>query len=660
MSTAAAEPRRHTGVIIAWIAAAVLAAASVIAASLAGWGAEEWVSTYTISNLVVGLALAASGLFIAWFRPRHMVGLLLSAGGFGHLVSAAIAPIGWIGLEAGWPEWVTRTLMTVYLCAWTLGLPSLFALALVYFPDGRLPSPRWRWAAWYIVLVTVGGTVSTAIGPFEVLPGVPGSMSILAVPGLSTETLDAVGGLVSSAVVPLTLASLVVRFVRGDARTRRQLMWLILAVLIILVVNLQRFVTGDGPIVLLLSTVVVPIAIAIAIVREGLLDIRVVLSRTLVYGSAITVVIALYAGLVAGLALIVPADADRAVAVVAAVVVALVFNPLLLLARRAIGRLFFGTRDDPVTTAERVGAGIGVHTLDDVLRELRTTLRMPRLAVMVDGREVAADGDEAESAGHATMPLRSGTEPGSHKELVITLRPGESRLHESDSRTLALLAPAIALVLREQRLVADLRLARAQTAEARETERKTLHRDLHDGLGPTLTGAALHIDAARNLINGAPTQAKEVLAQARGDVGEALAEVRRVVYGLRPLALDGHGLVGALREVAARAAGLPVELEVGELPDLSPGIELATYRVAVEGIANANRHSTGSRVTVALTAHDGTLEISVRDNGTPPASYQPGVGIRSLIDRVEELRGTVTIGPVADGWSVVARLPLRA
>ena len=502
------------------------------------------------------------------------------------------------------------------------------------------------------------GTVSTAVAPFEVLPGVPGSMSILAVPWLSPDILDAVGGFVSFPIAVLALASLVLRFVRADARTRRQLMWLILAVLIMLVLNLQRFVTGDGPIVLLLSAVLVPVAIAIAIVREGLLDIRVVLSRTLVYGSVITVVVALYAGLVAGLALIVPASADRTVAVVAAVVIALVFNPLRLVVQRAIGRLFFGTRDDPVATAGRVGAGIGARTLDDVLHELRTSLRMPRLAVIVDGREVAADGDEAESPRRATVMLRSEDESGSHAELAVTLRPGESRLHESDARTLALLTPAIALVLREQRLVDDLRHARAQTAEARETERKSLHRDLHDGLGPTLTSAALHLDAARNLNDDAPARATMELTQARSDVGDALAEVRRVVYGLRPLALDGHGLVGALREQAARTVGLAVELEAAELPDLSPGVELAAYRVAVEGIANANRHSNGSRIAVALTARDGALEIAVRDDGTPPASYLPGVGIRSLIERVEELGGTVAIGPVAGGWSVVARLPL--
>jgi len=648
-----AVPRRHVGVIVAWVAAGALATASVVTALSAGWGIEEWVATYTLSNLVVGLALAASGLFIAWFRPGHMVAILMAIAGFGHLVSAAVAPFGYLGIAEGWPEPVTRLLVTVFLGAWTLGLPSVFMLSLLYFPDGRLPSPRWRWAAWYIVGATVWGTVSTVIGPFEVVEGHPESTSILAVPGLSPAAMDVVGGIAGVLVLPIALTSLVVRFVRSDARTRRQLMWLTLAVLAMLVINLQRFVTGDGPIVLLLSTVLVPAGIAIAIVREGLLDIRVVLSRTLVYGSVIAVVVALYAGIVAVVTLVVPDDGDRAVAVVAAVVVALAFTPLRLLAQRAIGRLFFGTRDDPATTAGRVGAGLGARSLDDVLQELRLALRMPRLAVVVDGDVVACSGDDPDAAVHETVELGAGG------TLEVTLRPGEARLHEDDERTLALLTPALALVLREQRLVADLRVARAQTAEARETERKSLHRDLHDGLGPTLTSAALHLDAARNLVPAEPARARSVIAQARVDVGEALTEVRRVAYGLRPIALDGHGLVGALREQATHEAGLPVELSVGALPELSPAVELAAYRVVVEGIANANRHSDGSRIDVALGARDGMLELSVLDDGGAPPSFRPGVGIRSLIDRVEELGGTVAIGPAPQGWSVIARLPLR-
>jgi signal transduction histidine kinase len=192
-----------------------------------------------------------------------------------------------------------------------------------------------------------------------------------------------------------------------------------------------------------------------------------------------------------------------------------------------------------------------------------------------------------------------------------------------------------------------------------------LHRDLHDGLGPVLTSATLRIDAARNTLDDDDAErSRTALARARAEVGEALTELRRVVYGLRPIALDERGLVGALREQAAHPTALAVEVTADErLPELSPAVELAAYRVAVEGIANANRHSTGSCVTVALSARDDVLEVMVRDDGTPPPAFQAGVGLHSLIDRVEELGGTVSAGPEGPcrhGWAVEARLPLRA
>jgi len=247
--------------------------------------------------------------------------------------------------------------------------------------------------------------------------------------------------------------------------------------------------------------------------------------------------------------------------------------------------------------------------------------------------------------------------------MEVTLRLGERTLHAEDRRALEMIAPLIGMVFRERALVDDLRDARAQTVEARENERHALHRDLHDGLGPTLTSAALRLDAAVNLVETDSTKARATLAHARSDVGDALTEVRRVVYGLRPIPLDEHGLIGALREQAEHPAALTVEVHASDtLPPLSPAVELAAYRVAVEGIANANRHSNGSTVTVDVGLAPGSEEllVTVRDNGLPPPDFRAGVGLHSLVDRVEELGGSVDVGPGGTGWTVDARLPLRA
>ncbi len=645
--------------VVAGGAALTLATVSTVLVMWLGWSWADYVESYTLTNTVIGLGLAGSGVMIAWHRPRNTVGLVLILAGLGHLITGALGPIGRLALAAGWPEPVVRVLCTAYTVGWVVGLPSLFLLALLLFPDGHLPSPRWAWLAWAILAFTAWTVVTTALTPVPLVADEPASVSLLAWQDLPVPFVDAVTTVTSLVLVVAVLAGLIVRYRRGDERTRRRLLWPILAVVAVLVLNAQRWITGDGPILLLLSVVLVPIALAIAIVRYQLLDIRVVLSRTLLYGSVIALVVAVYAGLVAGLTLIVPAGTSRAVAAVAAVVVALLFAPLRTFVQRAISRAFFGTRDDPAATLARVQAGLRQATdLDGAVAELRGALRVPRLAlVAVPGvATLAVAGTDTSDAERDSVPLESGGELLA--QLVVTLRPGERRLHRADRRALQLVAPLLALVLREHRLVAEVRGARAQTVEARERERELLHRDLHDGLGPTLTSAALRADAAGNLIDRDPDRARDMLGQARADIGAALGEVRRVVYGLRPIPLDERGLAGAIVEHAAHGTGPPVQVSIVDaLPELTPAVELAAYRIALEAIANVRRHSSASMARVAIAVEGGGVRITVYDNGTPPTRFRPGVGVRSIRERAEELGGLVDIGPVHDGWLVSAWLP---
>ncbi|HEY5878015.1 MAG TPA: histidine kinase [Nakamurella sp.] len=646
---------------IAAVAALILTGAAIGTASWLGWNWAAYIESYTLTNIVIGLGLTGSGVMIAWHRPRNRVGLVFILGGLGHLVSAALCSIGNLALTQDWPEPVVRAMVTGFLVGWTFGLPGLFLLALLLFPDGHLPSRRWSWLGWAIVGGTVVSAVVSALNPEPGVVDDPRTVSLLAWPAFPVEVIGSVLTVLSPLLVVAVLASLVIRYRRGDERTRRQLLWLILAVLAILVLNAQRWLTGDGPVLLLLSVVLVPIAVAIAIVRYQLLDIRIVLSRTLLYGTLIALVVAVYAGIVAGLTLIVPPDASRTVAAIAAVTVALLFAPLRNLLQRAISRAFYGTRADPAATVARVQAGLRqAADLVEAVTELRDALRVPRLALVAEpgGDPLAAAGTEPETPTHESVPLDSGGERMA--TLLVTLRPGERRLHQADRRTLELVAPLLALVLREHTLVAEIRRARAHTVEAREREREMLHRDLHDGLGPTLTGAALRADAAGNLIDRDPERARAVLGQARADIGLALGEVRRVVYGLRPIPLDERGLAGAIVEHAAQGAGPPVRVTVDEpLPELTPAVELAAYRIALEGIANVRRHSSGSAAAVGLARDGDGLRVTVHDNGIPPSDFRPGVGIRSIRDRAEELGGRADVGPVEDGWLVSAWLPTR-
>jgi two-component system, NarL family, sensor kinase len=249
---------------------------------------QRFVESYTLTNLVIGLAYLASGVPVAWLT-RNVVGPLLMAAGICHLISAAATMTAVFGLEADWPTSAIRALSTFSNGPWQFGIGLLFPFALLLFPDGRLPSRRWVWVAWLIVLSGAFQAVTGVLSDGASFSDSVEANSILSIGLEMPEPVVLIAGIAGDAAYLLVIFSLVWRFIRGDERTKRQLMWLILAMLIIAALNTERFLTGDGPILLLLSVVLIPIALAIAIVRYQLFDIRVVLSRTLLYGLTIAV-----------------------------------------------------------------------------------------------------------------------------------------------------------------------------------------------------------------------------------------------------------------------------------------------------------------------------------------------------------------------------------
>ena len=623
---------------------------------------SRFVESYTLTNLVIGLAFLASGIPVAWLT-RNVVGPLLMAAGLCHLISAAATMIAVFGLDADWPTSAIRALSTLSNGPWQFGIGLLFPLALLLFPDGRLPSRRWVWVAWLIVVSGAFQAVTGVLSDGSSFSDSEGANSILSIGLELPEAAVLIAGIASDAAYLLVIAALVWRFIRGDERTRRQLMWLILALLIIIALNTERFLTGDGPILLLLSVVLIPIALAIAIVRYELFDIRVVLSRTVLYGLTVALVIAVYIGVVAGLTLLVPSNAQRSVSVAAAIVVAFLFAPLRSLVQRMINRAFYGTRSDPARTAWQIGEGLRHDDdLPGVLEQTRGALRLPWISLRgePDGNVIATAGTP-QGTPSAELPLTYRDEPVG--TLVVGLRRGERDLHDADRRTLDLIATPLAVALHATALSEQVQQARTATVEAAAAERVRLQRELHDGVGPILTSAAFQADAASNLVHTDPSGAERLLDEIRTELRGAIDDVRRVVYGLRPIELDNAGLVGAIRQrlaglPAAEAGQITVEMEhPDQLPALSPAVELAAYRIASEAINNALTHSAGHRCLVTITVN-GTLAVTVRDDGRPPPSWTPGIGLRSILERAEELGGTAAAGPTGDGWEVSARLPL--
>jgi signal transduction histidine kinase len=325
--------------------------------------------------------------------------------------------------------------------------------------------------------------------------------------------------------------------------------------------------------------------------------------------------------------------------------------------QQLVDRALYGDRHDPARVASRVGEQLSAG-LPGVVAAIRSALRVPYAALTVDGAVIAMDGRPGEVV--AVELSYGGEVVGS---LDVGLRSGESGLSSADRNVLALVAVPLAVAVHATRLSAELQSSREKLISAREEERRRLRRDLHDGLGPTLTGIAFSADAAANLITTDTTQAVELLTRLRADTRTAIGDIRRLVDDLRPPALDELGLVGALRQRAdqlsyrADGATIRVAVSASGLPTLPAALEVAAYRIATEALTNVVRHSRATSAVLALRCGN-DLEIEVTDDGPPNGAWHPGVGLQAMRERAAEHGGKFEAGPTPRGGRVCARFPL--
>jgi signal transduction histidine kinase len=288
-------------------------------------------------------------------------------------------------------------------------------------------------------------------------------------------------------------------------------------------------------------------------------------------------------------------------------------------------------------------------------------LRLPSASLRVAGVEVASYGQP----GTATEPIPLEHEGQAVGVLEVGLRAGDRAFGVADRRVLDVLAAPVAVTLHAVLLSQELQRSRERLVAAREEERRRLRRDLHDGLGPILTAVTLKADAARSALDTTPDRADALLADLRGDAKQAIGDLRRVVYNLRPAALDELGLVGALGEQVDRFTrqGLTIRLDApAGLPVLPAAVEVATYRIITEALTNVVRHAHAHHVAITI-AVDGDLFLSVDDDGAAHSAngdgWRPGLGLQSLVERAAALGATLQAGPTETGGRVDARLPLE-
>lgn len=454
-----------------------------------------------------------------------------------------------------------------------------------------------------------------------------------------------------------------------------------------------------GRLVWPLALFLVPVSLTVAVLRYRLFDIDLIIRRGLVYGTLTIFVILLYVltvGLLSAVLNLAAGATNLAVSLIATGLIAVMFQPLRERLQRAVNRLIYGDRDDPYGVLARLGQRLESVLAPDavlptIVETIAQTLKLPYVAIRLSGAESRALETEykrdsslrPEPADLVTFPLTYYQETVG--ELVVVPRaPGEV-FSAADCHLLESLADQAGMAAHALRLTTDLQLSRERLVTAREEERRRIRRDLHDGLGPALASMTLKLDAARNLLNRDPVQTEHLLAELKAQTQSAISDIRRLVYDLRPPALDELGLVPALLEQANRygyvidptgdkteqgngdprsagSSGTPLKIVIDapdKLPPLPAAVEVAAYRIVTEALTNVVRHAhaTECRVTIEC---NGELRLSIRDDGTGlPGERQGGVGLASMRERAEELGGACHVEAIAGGGTrVVARLPL--
>ena len=468
------------------------------------------------------------------------------------------------------------------------------------------------------------------------------------------------------------------RFVRSVQPQRQQLLWLAASAWLIpttLAVCLVDLVV-PGQLdwlvmtLLLLTITAVPASIAVALLRYRLYDLDRLVNRTLVYGVLTALVLAAYYLTVLGLGGLLPDAGSAAVTLATTAVVVVAVNPLRVWLQRRVDRFMYGDRADPYTGLSRLAARLEASVtpqmaLRTIVDTVADSLKVPFVAIDLrgaDGLQRAAVHPGPAADDPLEVPLTfQGEDVGA---LVVGPRTGDS-FTTADRRLLEELARHAGAVVHATRLTWELQASRQRLVTAQEEVRRRLRRDLHDGLGPTLAGAVFQVDIARDALPADAASADAQLAALRAQLQAAVESIRGMAYALRPPALD-NGLVPALAEqvssMNARGAGPHVTFTAPTiLPPLTPAVEVAAYRIAMEAVTNAARHS-GARICAVRLGLNGGLEVEVTDDGRAAngTQFRPGVGISSMRERADELGATLSIEQGASGTRVHTVLPVGA
>jgi signal transduction histidine kinase len=638
-----------------------------------------------VTYLVVGTVLAGH-------QPRNWIG-------WAFLVVGTSLPAGFLAEEyaahalvvapgslpdAHWAAWLGNWLFLVPI--------SQVTLTLLLFPDGRLPTRRWRIVAWGLVVGMTGALISTMLRPadIEIQNGIT-------VPNVAAIGSDAFWGPVAAsagilAVVSsiLTAVSLFVRYRRSRGEERQQIRWLayvgMLTVLFFFlafagnvgVASNESTTIGDLTWLLFIVSLAlgIPAATAVALLKYRLYDLDLVVKKTAVFTIVALFLTGLY---LLGLGL---AALSGLGAIFAAILFVLTFNLVRHRARKLADRLVYGKRATPFEVLSEFSERVGeTYSVDEVLPRmaqllaastgafetrvwLRRDRRLTQVAAWPAELPIAADlpvtGDELPPTVEAAFPVRH---QGDLLGAITLHLPANDPMDAQKERLVAGLASQAGLALRNVSLFEDLRASRRRIVSATDEERRRIERNIHDGAQQQLVALSVQLKLARTVVAGGDVEkAEPLLDRLQSAAATALEDLRDLARGIYPPLLADQGLAAALESQARRAA-LPVTVHADGVGRYPQDVEAAVYFCSLEALNNVAKYARASAAEVRLAQEDGHLAFSVRDDGAgfDPAVTGYGTGLHGMADRLDAIGGDLEIDSAPGRGTVVrGRVPVDA
>jgi signal transduction histidine kinase len=602
--------------------------------------------------------------------------------------------------------WIDRWTVVPMLC-----LPILLFLL---FPDGHVPSGRWRPVLWLALAAPALTTVLFALTPGRMTGGFAQLTSVRVINPLGIRAaggvirvLSPAGGFSCLLAAFLAGAALVARFRSRRGDERQQIKWLAFAGTAFLaefaLTMVGAAILGNSPagdtwgntmytVMFATLGLGIPAACAVAILKYRLYGIDVVISKTVVYAVLAAFITAVYVLLVVGAGALAGSGGrpSLGLSILATAVVAVAFQPVRERVQRFANRLVYGKRATPYQALSQLSERMAsTYATEDLLPTMATIVAEATGAARAD--VWLRDGDELRAV--ASCPADAGPTPAMrlvgeqlpavggagrivpvmhHGELLgalsITKKRGDA-VTPAEDKLVGNLAAQAGLVLRNggltQQLIArlaELQTSRERLVTAQDRERQRLERDIRGGAQRQLASLDSELELAAQALEHDEAQAKALLNQVTSHTAQALKDLRELARGIYPALLADMGIAAAL-DAQARKAPIPVSVEAGGIGRYPQETEAAVYFCALEALRNAAKHAHASRASVRLSESNAELQFEVADNGQgfDPATTQQGTGLQGIADRIDALDGHVHINSApGQGTKINGQVPVLA